>query len=171
METIAAVGLAVNVVQFIDFTCRLFSKSTQLCRSSQGVPVENIDVESATNDLVLLNERLGAATTTGNKELEDLCQSCRAVAHELLEALDQVKVKGQQQGWASMRKAIRSVWSKGKIAELERRLARFREELNLRIIADLRCVSPRSPVSNANNICVQKGKSLSTQTGTVQWPG
>lgn len=37
-----------------------------------------------------------------------------------------------------MRKALRSVWSKEKTEGIEKRLAGFRDELNLHIVVDLR---------------------------------
>jgi len=48
---------------------------------------------------------------------------------------------GKKEEWESMRKALRSLWSKEKIQEIEKRLASFREELNLHIVVDLRCVN------------------------------
>jgi molecular chaperone GrpE (heat shock protein) len=141
METLATIGLVGNIVQFVDFSGKLISKSSQLYRSGKGALAENVDTETAAKDLVLLNNKLkDAATITGDRALESLCESCNAVADELLAALDKVKVKGKQQKWKSIRKALRNVWSKEEIEELERRLAKFRELLNLHVVTDLRCV-------------------------------
>jgi hypothetical protein len=139
MEVLAAVGLAGNIVQFIDFSGKLLAKSAQLYRSGECALAENIDFERATNDLVLLNKKLkDGATVTGDKALESLCLSCHTVADELLAALNKLKVKGKHQKWESIRKAIGSVRSKEDIEQLERRLSTFREEINLRIVIDLR---------------------------------
>ena len=133
------IGLIANVFQFIDFGGKLIAKSTELYRSSEGALAENIDVETATNHLLLLNSKLkDAATTAGDNALKSLCESCKSTADELLAALNEVKVNGEQDRWKSIRKALRSVWSKEKICELEGRLARFREELKLHSIMDLR---------------------------------
>ena len=141
METLAIIGLVGNIVQFVDFSCKLISKSTELYQSSEGALAETIDTEAATNHLVLLNKRLkNTAGTTSDATLESLCKSCGNAADKLLAALDKVKVKGKQDKWKSVRKALRSVWSKEEIEELERRLAKFREELNLHVVVDLRCV-------------------------------
>jgi hypothetical protein len=141
MEALAIIGLVGNIVQFVDFSGKLISKSTELYRSSEGALAENIDIEMATNHLVLLNSKLkDAAAATGDSALENLCKSCNTAAEKLLDALDKVKVNREQQKWKSMRKALRSVWSKEEIGELERRLSKFREELNSHIVVDLRCV-------------------------------
>jgi hypothetical protein len=138
METLAIIGLVGNIVQFVDFSGKLISKSTELYRSSEGALAEYIDIETITNHLVLLNSKLkDAAITTGDGELESLCTSCGVAADDLLAAMDKVKVKGKQHKWKSIRKALRSVWSKEEIGDLELRLARFREELSFHVVVDL----------------------------------
>ncbi|KAI9854448.1 MAG: hypothetical protein M1813_001242 [Trichoglossum hirsutum] len=139
MEALAVIGLVGNIVQFVDFGGKLIAKSVQLYQSSDGVLTENIDTETATNHLIRLNNKLeNAANTTGDKALEALCESCSAVAAELLIALDKLKIHGKKEKWKSMRKALRSLWSKEKIQGIEKRLASFREELNLHIVVNLR---------------------------------
>ena len=140
METLAIVGLVANIVQFVDFSGKLISKSAELYQSGEGALAENVDIETVTNDLVLLNSKIKNGTPSGDRALETLCISCTCVAAELLAALDKVKVKGNRQRWQSIRQALRSVWSKEDIQGLERRLARFREELNLHVVVRLRCV-------------------------------
>jgi hypothetical protein len=152
MDPLTIIGLVGNIVQLVDFSGKLISKSTELYQSSEGALAENIDTETVTNHLVLLNNKLkNAATTTGDSALERLCKSCGTAADELLAALDNVKVKGKQTKWKSMRKALRSVWSKEEIKELERRLARLREELNLHVTVDLRSVLVLLGIGYADN--------------------
>jgi N-terminal domain on NACHT_NTPase and P-loop NTPases len=139
METLAVIGLIGNVVQFVDFSGKLISKSAEIYHSSTGALAENADIETATDHLIQLNKKLrDAATLAGDGELRRLCTSCSSVAEELLGTLDKVKVKGDQGKLKSIRKAIRSVWSKDDIEGLERRLARFREELNFYITMNIR---------------------------------
>ena len=141
METPAIIGLVGNIVQFVDFSGKLISKSAELYRSSEGALAENSDIETAVNHLVLLNNKLkDTAITTGDSALQSLCKSCGTTADQLLAVLDKVKVKGKQDKWKSIRKALRSVWSKEEIEELGRRLERFRKELNLHVTVDLRSV-------------------------------
>jgi hypothetical protein len=163
METLAVIGLVGNIVQFVEFSGKLISKSTEIYRSSEGALAENIDTETATNHLVLLNSKLqSAATTTGDGALESLCKSCGTAADELLAALDKVKVKGKQDKWKSIRKALWSVWSKEEIADLERRLARLKEELNLHVVVGLRYVRMLVCIGCANYACTTESKSPSS---------
>lgn len=141
MEALAIIGLVGNIVQFVDFSSKLISTSTQIYGSAEGALAENVDIEAVTNDLVLLSNNLkDAASNPRDEALKSLCESCHTVAEQLLAALDKVKAKGKRQKLDSIRKAVRSVWNKEHIEGLERRLARFREELNLRVVVDLRCV-------------------------------
>jgi hypothetical protein len=142
MEALAIVGLVGNIIQFVDFGSKLVSKSVELYQSSDGVLMENIDAEVATNHLVILNDKLkDSATAAGDGALKDLCVLCGATATELLTVLGKVKIQGKNSKWKSMRKALRSVWSKEEVEELERRLLNLKNELNLHVVADIRCVT------------------------------
>ncbi len=120
-------------------------------------------VETATKYLVVLNKKLkDDATTVGDGALQSLCLSCQNATIDLLVALDKVKVKGRQQKWESVRKALRSVWSKEEIKGLEQRLAKFKEDLNLHVVVGLRYVMSSRSVSHADNIWDTESKSLSS---------
>ncbi|CZR62563.1 uncharacterized protein PAC_12460 [Phialocephala subalpina] len=139
MEILATIGLVGNIIQFVDFSAKLISKSAQLYQSSKGALEENIDIETATNRLILLNNKIkDSATTAGDQSLESLCKSCSTVTIELLAALDKVKVRGKQQKRESISKALQTIYGKEKINKLERQLAEFRQELNLHLTVDLR---------------------------------
>ena len=79
-----------------------------------------------------------AATAVSDPALHDLCNSVTSTTEDLLGVLNKLKVEGPKSKWTSLRKAIRIVWSKEQIQDLERRLAEFRDELNLHIVVRLR---------------------------------
>ena len=140
MEPLVAIGLVGNIVQFIDFSSKLISKTTEGYRSADGALVDNARLEAATNDLLALNKQIDCNPSTGGTSLAilSLCSSCNDIAKELLAALAKLKAEGGKSKWKSFRKALRSVWSKEKISEIERRLSTFRDEINLHIVVDLR---------------------------------
>ena len=139
MATLAVIGLVGNIVQFVDFSGKLLSKSIELYRSYDGSLAENVDIETTAKHLAVLNKKLkDDASTVGDESLQNLSRSCQKAAIDLLVALDKVKVKNRQQKWESIRKALRSVWSKEEIRELEQRLAKFKQELNLHVVVRLR---------------------------------
>jgi hypothetical protein len=125
----------------------------EIQKSGTGTLVENINIEITTNDLVLLSTKLyDSANSAGDTALRDLCQLCETIATELLTVLGSVMVHRGQNKWKSFRKALRSVWSKEDIVLLEQQLARFRDELNLRVAMDLRSVSEVAVTSGADNV-------------------
>ena len=139
MEALAVIGLVGNIVQFVDFGSKLVAKSTELYHSYDGALAENVDIETTTKHLTVLIQKLKEdAITVGDGTLQKLSLACQKAATDLLVALDKVKVKNRQQKWESIRKALRSVWSKEEIRELEQRLAKFKEELNLHVVVQLR---------------------------------
>ena len=77
MEALAVVGPVGNIVQFVDFSSKLVSKSVQLYQSSNGTLAKNTDAETVTNHLRLLNDKLNdAANTASDAALQSLCKSC-----------------------------------------------------------------------------------------------
>ena len=136
MEALAAVGLAGNILQFLDFTHDTISKSRQIRTSISGTLKEHADLKGLTADLKDLSGRL--QTSSVDLVLEQLCSRCREVADELLEALESLRVKGKHTCFQSLRKALKVLWGKEKLRILEERLAGFRHELNLHITVELR---------------------------------
>jgi hypothetical protein len=117
---------------------------------------------------VLLNNKTKDAATIANDDaLKRLCESCKSTADELLAALDKVKVNGKQDRRKSIRKALRSVWSKERICELVGRLEKFREKLNLHVIVDLRCVGILLVITMLT-VRVVQGASLTACVGSFR---
>jgi hypothetical protein len=139
MEVLAAVGVISNVVQLVSFSSQVISKTIEIGRDADGALVENTAIQSAADHLVLLKDEVEtSAKSTGDSALEKLCQDVTTTSSDLIAALQKLKAGGGK--WKTIRKALRSVWSKDKIHGLEHRLASFREELNLHIVVKIRWV-------------------------------
>ena len=136
LESLAALSLAGNIVQFIDFGCRLFSKSRELYRSSNGVLAENVELENIANSLIMLSEGLTDGSDQMSIQSPDyvnlmsLAKNCKSIASELLRTLDRFKVKEPQKKWQSFRVALRRLWSSKKIKEMSKRLDTCSTQLN-----------------------------------------
>ena len=136
LEGLAALSLAGNVIQFIDFGCRLFSKSRELYRSSDGDLAENVELEDIANSLITLSERLTDGSAQMSLQSEDhvslvsLTKNCTSVASELLRTLDELKVKEPQKKWRSFRVALKRIWSSKKIEDMSKRLDTYSTQLN-----------------------------------------
>jgi hypothetical protein len=147
LEPLATLSLAGTVVQFVDFGSRVLSKGHQIYRSVDGALSENIELETVTADLIELNTRLKRslrpAGTIGcfsktEQALEDVCNGCRGVSEELLVRLNGLKVQGKRRRWKSLRKALKTVWTKADIDATAGRLAMFKNQLELQILVSLR---------------------------------
>jgi hypothetical protein len=146
LDPFSALGLASNIVQFIDFGCKLLSTGRELHNSTDGVLESNIELEVITKDLIDLDEKLmrssGLLTLRSESEraLQTLAASCKKDAERLLSILDNFKVSGPSPKWKSLRKGIRILWKKEEIEELLARLDRARSQLNTHLLAILRQV-------------------------------
>jgi hypothetical protein len=93
LDPFTVIGLAGNIVQFIDFSLKIVSKASEIRQSADGVLSENFDLEIVTKDLVAINARLGDSLqaprvandlTQEQRRLDDLRRHCAEVAYELL---------------------------------------------------------------------------------------
>jgi N-terminal domain on NACHT_NTPase and P-loop NTPases len=140
LDPITALGVAGNVVQFIDFGLKATSKAREIHRDSKGKTVADADLEVVTKDLVALNAQLYSSVgSSGQTEaLEELCERCAKTAGELLSALQSFTVTGKKTKWKSTRKALKSLWGREAVEEMKKRLLDFREELKLHFLVRLK---------------------------------
>jgi len=144
LDPFTALGLASNIVQFIDFASDLFLKSKELAKSTSGATKENEELEKATERLQHLCADLKWSCRTGPKTarrsddeavLSELASKCTATADDLLFALEGLRAQGGTKKLQSFRKALQTVWKKDKIREMEMKLATHRRELTLQLTA------------------------------------
>jgi hypothetical protein len=146
LDPLTALGLAGNIVQFVDFGFKLVSDSIETYRSVDGGLSTNVELGSITEDLSLVAGNLGSMNEVGNRFSKDeralikLSDQCKALADKLLDVLHGLAVTGSHKKWKSVRQALRSVWKDGEIQDVRRRLNDFRSQLTLRLVAILRLV-------------------------------
>ncbi len=118
MDPLTALGLAANVVQFIDFGTSLISGTLERYRSATGTSIGNSELESITEDVKQLSIGLEANTKGSSKHetaLKNLSGRCKDAADELLAVLVDLKVKGKHKKWESFKQAVRSIDKEKKI--------------------------------------------------------
>ena len=150
MDPLTALGVASNVIQIVDFSTRLVSKSQKIYKSGDGTLAENVDTETVAKDLRLLNSKLevsfNASKSSGvinqdDQSLLHLCEKCHVLSDELLLKLEKLKVIGKHRKWKSARQALKSVCGKGDIEQFGSRLVVYRDEINLNITVSLRSIA------------------------------
>lgn len=146
-ESLLAFGVAANIVQFIDFSSKLFSTGYELHKTGSGATHKNKELGRNTEDLLNLTGDLDN-TVQGNEsnhglsqndlQLHQLAAQCRTICVELHGALERLRVSAQSAGWKTVRAALMSLWGEKKIEDLQKRVEQYRQELILRIIFSLR---------------------------------
>ena len=144
-EAVAALGVAANVVQFIDFSGKILSEGYRLHKSkrvssSKNEELENIalDLEKLRDELQSQEDETAQVPTPNDIQLHRLAEQCRDICLELLGALEALKVIDKPGKWKSFRAALKTVWAESKIKSLQDRLDEARQELIVRILMSFR---------------------------------
>ncbi|KAI0546719.1 hypothetical protein F4679DRAFT_587244 [Xylaria curta] len=144
MEALTTIQIISSIVQLVEFGSKCVAKGVKIYQSNDGVLDENAAIEIAATHLTTLNNEVkNAAFSTSDQQLQDICSKVTEASSELLGVLECLKVQGTKTKWKSMRKAIQSILGKAKVKELEDKLGRFRDELNLQI-----CVGTRQQLES-----------------------
>jgi hypothetical protein len=123
LEALSAFSLASNVVQFIEFACKLVSESKDAYHSAVGMSSEYVELELITTDLSQLTEGLISETsnmmrphqTSDELELSKVAMACRTLTEELIDSIQNMKVEdGPHRKWKTFRQALSCVWKKQK---------------------------------------------------------
>lgn len=127
---LSALGLASNIIQFIDFGYTIISHSLEYYKSTRGTLTANEELEIIIKNLNEICERLGqperqidgASASKSENALIPLSQSCRNLAKGFLVVLDGLRVKGSHKRWDSARQALKTAWKRKEIQDFEKRL-------------------------------------------------
>ena len=96
LDPFSALGLASNIVQFIDFASKLVSKSVKLYRSSSGKSTEDT-LEQVTHDLHKFSDRFAIQYSSSgagvDKDIANVARACKLEAEKLSAVLAKVRTK------------------------------------------------------------------------------
>jgi hypothetical protein len=138
MDPLTALGLASNVIQVVDFSIKIVSKGRQIYKSADGALVETVDLEAVTTNFTIINEKLRKSMPVGlGSPLLDVCQRCQNTADELLMGLEKQKIQGNKTKWKSARAALRTLWSKEVVEDLEVRLESLQAQLRTHLLFEI----------------------------------
>ena len=143
LDPLTALGLAANVVQFLDYGSKILSKAFELYKEGSSAEHDHLNeiTQSLKNmTLSFLSNLPSGRPTDHQKGLADLATSCTRDAQELLDLIGELRVTGKHRVLKSIEKATRSNLQRDKIKALEKRLQNYRSELALQLIGMLRFV-------------------------------
>jgi hypothetical protein len=146
MEPLSALGVASNVVQFVDFATKLVSQTVRIHRAAQS---NNKDGSS----LVLLTTELEKYNRDMTKDLESslgsngmspedeqilkTCAECAKISSNLLTTLISLK-SSKVTAWTSFVAALKTIWKESEIEELRHTLDSYRQQISLYLLAAVR---------------------------------
>jgi hypothetical protein len=142
IDPFTGIGLAGDIVQFIDYASKLTSSTYEIYKSSSGSSRNHVHLESISTRLLELNRVLEptlAENFTQNKALNELREECRRDTVALLDLIKALKAKKDSK-WSSFRKALKCAWEKERIVRLEERLRDHRSEIATHLVAVIRYV-------------------------------
>ena len=145
MDPLATIGLAGNIVQFLDLGRRLVSVAVELYNASDGTTASNRVLDETSTDLHHLcrgleqgaNKFQGHFRTESEAALLPLVKSCSALGEELNGVLEELKVKGRNKGWKSARKTLKTAWKAKDIGRYEKKLDLYRSQIATRLLTIL----------------------------------
>ncbi|KAF2801832.1 uncharacterized protein BDZ99DRAFT_552523 [Mytilinidion resinicola] len=144
MEPLSALSLATSVVQFVDFSSKLISGSIEIYKSTSGQLEQHNDLKAVTKSLSRLTAKLEKSdfatieqSSTNTEEIVNLCKDCRQTAKELTDILLKLKLQKATKR-ESVVVALKSIWGREKLEDLQHRLDGYRQQLVLLILVALR---------------------------------
>ena len=164
LEGLAALSVASNIAQFVDFGCRLFFETKELYSSSSGLATEAVELENISQTLGRLSKDLVAkhvsddppssgvdldgilrvepanafATSRDRSDLMLIAQECQKVAEELSGALNQLRIRGPGKKWQCFRVSLKRIWKPERVDKIAKRMERFSRQLTVCLLKILK---------------------------------
>ena len=134
----ASIGLASNVLQFIDFGTRFVVKAWRIYHGVQGNPDDILDLLASTKDFEAAVAALASEPGTVDNAMHEICASCAEVASQLLTSLRKLAIPEQPSKREALQAAFKRLWKQQDIENLKRRIDGFRKQLVVQLLLSLR---------------------------------
>ncbi|KAN0091652.1 hypothetical protein V8E51_017499 [Hyaloscypha variabilis] len=156
LDPLTALGVASHIVQFVDFTVKLISKSHEIYNSTDGALIANKDLEAIAAHLNRLTERLRTdmnchllPPVKAIKLRDDVSSKHaeRELAFKLRDynpenraeiELGEINAKWKNGKWKSFRMALKTVWDEDQIQKAVSKLTECRKALDTELLISLR---------------------------------
>lgn len=143
MDPLTAIGLASNIIAFVDFASELVSSAHEIYKS--GALQENVDISSLVTVLSLHVNKLKQATsksvpTQTERQLQSLASKCADFAEDISKDLKKLQVNpnGTSKTLNSVGAALRTAWKQKGIKEKVDKLNSFRDALQFDILVSFK---------------------------------
>lgn len=107
-EALAAVGLASNVVQFVEFTARLCVRIQEYASATSGLPKELAQQAAQLAELLILLKELSQQSDGAILDV-GITGQCQTQAEELSNLLDSLRAGAGKGRWGTAKTAFKSL--------------------------------------------------------------
>lgn len=153
-EAIAALSLAANILQMVEYGVVFVSTAWKICSSnpdthlandfdqlrSSTEEVEKILVSLEQNESEVLS---GACLQDRDRDLLALTAESRTVTEDILSSLNKIENPAawkDKKKYKAIKAAFKSLWHSHRLTELKTNLDRVRSQLTLQLLHSMRCV-------------------------------
>jgi len=116
LDPLSAIGLAGNIVQFVDFSFKLVTETRSIYHSTSGVTTENVLLSAIADDIQKLSDGLefspSRRTAASISGLQSLAVEAQEVAKELLDAISKLRASKQRLPRSIMAKRSKALFRK-----------------------------------------------------------
>ena len=144
-----ALGVASNVLQFLDIGFKLVKTFTEFHHSAESASASAWDSEIIVSDLEALCKGLETSRNqVDDAELIKVASACRKLAFEFIDLLKGLRDDGRQprsnrgrwgrDATTSLRRALKNLWKAGTLQDYTQRLDQYRGQIMARILQLLR---------------------------------
>ena len=143
MDPLTAFSLACGVIQVVDFSIKALSKCKEIYQ--EGSLSDCKELESMTKHLIDVRAKLDLPNSKQGVQASDatlleLAGHCSETADQLVSKLHSLKLDGPHKRRQAVLKAVRFLWERGEIQEIQKRLDGYRNALDSQVLVDLRYV-------------------------------
>jgi hypothetical protein len=172
MDPVSAFRVAGTVVTFVDFCYSLVSESIEIYRSPEGISSENFQLSTLVKDLGKISTQVSDALDTATSQalvpsdesLVRLCQECESITAEVNSALAYLQAQGggskAMMAKNSVTVALKAMWSKGNLQNIEKRLQQIRSEMTMAMLVSLWYVPVQMSVPCSYELTIHAGKEI-----------
>lgn len=139
MDPVTAIGLVSGILSFVDTAGKILKLSWTLYNSVEGSSEETQMRLGLADDMAVLSQRIisvnRAASEEDDQALIALAQTCNNLAGDMKKELQSLKPKRRRSKTHSSLAALKTLWGKQKMEDLEKQLQFCRDQLHFHISA------------------------------------
>jgi hypothetical protein len=129
-----ALGVAGNVIAFVDFLWTILSEARGIYKSPAGESDQARFIDMLVSDVDRQNEALlRIPRGMENGKLKDLVKESRAISNEIVSGASVLKKSRSR--WRCFLAALKEVWGRGKTDGLMRRLGMLQSQITTHLVA------------------------------------